>query len=175
MPKTFSAVVPPVTGSRLPNRVQGQPLGSAPLPSTTKSLQAPTATILEPGTSQAEEQFSSPDIHPTVSRALNQLQRDIRASTAQTRADPTANKNLLEGLSLVNGAAGGVGPNVISHGLGAPYRGYRICTVRGGALTAHAAIAPTQANPSQTSLLLWTQFAPFVSGGQVLVDLEVWA
>lgn len=171
-----------LVGSVLPNRVQGQLFGShAPL-RPVKSLGQSYQAIYQPGLSQTQEHFNHPDIPAPVARALNQLQQNIHESTAQVLADPTSNKQLLEGIALTQGTTstslGPTNPTIISHGLPSPYRGYRICTVRGGTLQGHAALAPTQSNPSSTSLLLWVQFKAFVIQGivqAVLADIEVWA
>ena len=86
-----------------------------------------------------------------------------------------AKRNILEQVPLTSGSGGGVNPNMIAHGLSAPYRGYNILTVRGGIITGHAVLPPTSAAPAEQFLLLWTVLAPFVGGTPVTADIEVWA
>ena len=176
MTKSLSTARIALVGGSLPNRVQGQPFGAKALPNASKSLGQQPVAILQPGSAQAEEQFSSHSgMPPAVARALNQLQRDIRESTAAARSDPTANKTLMESVALSAGGDGGTNPTPLQHGLGGPYRGYRIGSVRGGYISGHAAVAPTAAAPASVALLLWTKLTPFVAGGAVTADVEIWA
>lgn len=171
-------------GTRIPNRVQGQPFGAQPIQANqprTNTLAGNSAALLQPGTAQGQEQFGY-GMDSATARALNQIQRNIQEALGQVKSDPTANKQMHESLQLTQGTTdktlGPMNPTIVNHGLTSPYRGYRICTVRGGVLTGHAALSPTQSNPSNTSLLLWTQFTPFVINGvtqKVLADIEVWA
>lgn len=174
-----SLTAPPLTlTSRLPVRVQGQPLGSKATVQPTQSLNRAPVTITQPGSAQAEEQFNHPDVHPAVGRMLNDLQKKINEAIGQTKADPTSNKNLLEGVTLTASAVSSgqpTNPTIIAHGLAQPYRGYRVCTVRGGTLVGHAALPATAANPTTTHLILFTHIAPWASGGTVQADIEVWA
>ena len=190
MQKTFTQKPSTLIRNQLPNRVQGEPLGSPALPNTVntsgqltgiKTLGQSPPTVLQPGAVQAEEQFSHRNIPVEISRALNQVQRNVNSAMQQVKADPTANKNLHENVVLshgtvVNGVPGK--PNVINHGLNMPYRGYRICTVKGGYLTGHSALPSTTTHPASANLLLWTQFKPFQVNGvdnTVTADIEVYS
>lgn len=176
MVRSLPTVRPSVTSSQLPNRVQGAPFGTDSASDPSKSLAAGAPSILQPGPAQAHEQFSAgPDIHPAVARALNQLQRNIAEAIGQSKGDPTAAKQLFENVTVKDGDVDGNNANVISHGLGKPYRGYRICSVRGGSLTGHAAMSPKATQPpTSAALLLWTAVKPFASGGAVSIDVEVY-
>jgi hypothetical protein len=160
---------------RLPNRVQGSPFGSVNYNSPNANLPIKPVSILQPGPAQAVEQFNHPSIPKEVARALNQLQTNIQQATSQVKADPTSNKNLFEQINLIYGGSGGTFPNVISHGLDAPYRGYRVCTVRNGAINQHAAITPTTAYPADKYLLLWTEVTTVFGTATVSADIEIWA
>jgi hypothetical protein len=156
----------------VPNRIQGAPFGT----SNPNSSRLPTQTsaILVPGPAQAIEQFNHPDIPMAVSRAMNQLQQNVRGALSQAKADPTADKNLIEQLTVNAGGSNGKAPwTIVQHGLGKAYRGYRIDTVRGGFIVGHAAIAPTAQYPATTALILWTWTQQFGTD-PVTIDIEVW-
>lgn len=151
-----------------PSRVQGQPYGTLNLNNPNGNLPRAPVAIVQPGPSQAKEQFNRPGVPSAVGRALDDLQTAIQAATEQSRSDPTANKNLFEQVNV------NTGTNAIQHGLGSSYRGYRICTVRGGFITGHCALPPTSDAPATTTLLLNLECKPS-SSTPVMLDVEVWS
>lgn len=158
---------------RLPSRIQGQPLGTLNL--NRGNLPKLQPSIFQPGPAPSPEQFNRPGVSLEVARALNDLQEKLTAAVKQVKADPTANKNLLEQVTLNAGGNGGSNPTIINHQIGSPYRGYRICTVRNGSIAGHCALSPTSQYPASTNLLLWTSVVPFSSTVPVTADIEVWA
>ena len=163
---------------QLPSRIQGQPLGTAnPATSATPVLLRPSVQLFQPGPSQPKEQFSHPSIPLEVARALNQIQRNIEQAASQVKADPTANKNVLENVTLQNYKTVGTGVsgwNNIPHSLGFAYRDYRICSVRNGYITGHAAIPPDAAHPATATLSLWTSLVQFNKTVPVMATIEIW-
>jgi hypothetical protein len=174
-----------------PSRVQGQPFGVQNANQGNVASQAQGSpnlfspfngpVIATVGPTQPIEQFNRPGIPLEVSRALNQLQQNVAQSISQIKNNPKSYQKLFEGLQLAAGAltsGAPVGPFcIIQHGLGKAYRGYTIGTVRGGFITAHAAIAPSPQYPAAQWLVLWTQQTAFVLGGvtqSVLADIEVY-
>ena len=168
--------------ARIPNRVQGQPFNVSQasrsgLPASVQAQNLPLpAAILVPGPAQPLEYFGSlQNVPAPLARAMNDLQTNVAQALNASKSDPTANKTLIEQLAITQGGSSGATPyNYVAHGLGAPYRGYRIDSVRNGYVTGHAAIAPTAETPASQALLLWTAFTAFGSA-PVTIDLEVWA
>jgi hypothetical protein len=161
---------------RIPGRIQYQPYGQ--VNTTSGNQPVPKPSILVPGPTQAREVFNAPDVDPAVARALNDLQSKIASATQVAKSDPTGNKNLLQGVPLVNGYTGGAtGFNFIAHELNVPYTGYRINAVSGGFIEGHCVIAPTGPTPPyplNRYLTLWTKVSVFVEGTPVLMDIEIY-
>jgi hypothetical protein len=159
---------------RLPSRIQGQPFGTANPATSTPAALRPAVQLVQAGPAQAKQWFTEPDISDGTARALNTLQRKIDEATSQVRADPTADKNVIEQVPLKNGTTGGGNFNVIPHGLGFTYRDYRICSVRNGYITGHCAIPPDAGHPANAVLSLWTQVVQFKAGVPVSATIEIW-
>ena len=130
-------------------------------------------TTLNPGPGQAREQFNEPGIPATVARALNQIQENIHQSTQQAKGSPSGGGNLLRGVILTNGGTNGANPNVIAHGLGIAYTGYKIHAIYNGSIDKYATIAPSTAFPANRVLLLWTQVTAFPNQN-VSCDIEIY-
>jgi hypothetical protein len=98
---------PLTVGGHIPTRMpQGQVGG---LNQATTGRVMPRPLLLQPGPALALTHLED--------RQINDLQQSAKQSTAQSRGNPTANGNLLEGVVLAAGA------NTIAHGLGSPIRG----------------------------------------------------
>lgn len=156
-------------------RIQGSPYGSTNV--SAGNFPQRTPAIHQPGPSQAREVFNAPDMPQSVARALNDLQSKIASAHEQIKADPTANKNVIENLPIMGGSATGGAPtgiNFIEHQLGIPYRSYRINGVQNGYIEGHCAVAPTGSYPPKsTHLLLWTKVTAF-GNSPVLLDIEIY-
>lgn len=174
-----SLTAPPLTlTSRLPNRVQGQPFGTKAAVRPTQSLGTEPVAILQPGSAQGLEQYNGPDVPPAISRQLNDMQRNIGEAIGQVKADPTANKVLHEGVALnagilANGSP--TNPTIVAHGLAQPYRGFRLCAVRGGTIAPPVVLPPTTANPATTHIILYVPQLTEFTGQTVVADFEVYA
>lgn len=162
---------------RIPIRQQNQPHGS--VNTAVPGRVIPLPVIRQSGPAMALEQFM--ELDPNTRRALHQVQQNVAAAFRQVKAMPMANGNLLEGVALTNGGAGGAVPyNTLNHGLGQPYRGYHILGVRNGAVIQHSVIA--NANPTNVpvspldsaQIRIWTLISAF-GASPVLADIWVYA
>ncbi|HJZ02979.1 MAG TPA: hypothetical protein VJ305_19835 [Streptosporangiaceae bacterium] len=155
--------------ARLPNRVQNQPFGSQN--NAGKNRQAPQPTLLVSGPAQGHEQAIDPKIPEPVLRQLNTLQDNIRAATSQIKANPTGNSQLLQGITLENGAAMGATPyTTLNHGLQAMATSIVVHGVYGGTIDK----GPVIISKSNTSVEIWTQVTAF-PGQNVTADILVYA
>lgn len=155
--------------NRLPNRVQNQPFGSQN--NAGKNRVAPPPTQLFGGPAQSHEQISDPKIPEPVLRQLNTLQDNIRTATAQVKANPTANSQLLQGTSLVQGGANGAGPYVVvDHGLQAMPTSVQVHGVYGGTYDSYSVISYTT-----TQATLWFKTITSFPNQSVTADILVYA
>ena len=155
---------------RLPNRVQLQPFGSQNNAGSARKLPPPAQ--LYSGPAQAHEQIIDPKIPEAVLRQLNTLQDNIRQATAQVKANPTANSQLLQGVTLENGGASGATPyTTLDHGLGVQASGIVVHAVYGGQITSGP---PTVISKSSTQVVIWTLITAF-PGMNVSADILVYA
>jgi hypothetical protein len=142
--------------ARIPSRVQVAGLGSTPAP------QAPTANrravlapvLLQAGPPLAREQ--------TKDRQANQVQTNTLLAIRQSKANPRANSNLLEGVALQAGV-----PTLVAHGLGAPFRGVALS---GFSAATTWSVQRAGANPQQDRA-----FVLLTATNNVVCDVEVWA
>lgn len=92
---------------KLPVRIQGTAYGSQSVPTSSSSGQA-SPSIRQLGPSQPREQFAD--------RQLNAIQRSVEQATSIAKANPMAQGNLLEKVTLASG------DNIVVHGLGTAFR-----------------------------------------------------
>lgn len=156
---------------RLSSRLQQAPFGtrnpSAPARTATPSIQLR-------GPALPVELFANEQLDPATRRSLLAIQQNTRQAFAQSRSSPFAQANLVQGVTLAQGSANGVAPNIVSHGLGVTPSGYAILNTTDGFVTAHAKIAPTQGDP-KSIIRIWTTFTAFAGASVVLADILVYA
>jgi hypothetical protein len=138
----------PITlGTALPTRIANAQQGSVNPAYGARVV--PKPLVPTPGPAFAREH--------TTDRQINRAQENARVAGQQSRTNPLANGNLLEGLSLSTGTT------TISHGLGKPIRGMLM-----GAMSAAVTWSFAKgATPTQNFQL--------TVSGPVTIDLWVYA
>jgi hypothetical protein len=156
---------------QIPSQVKNQPFGTQN--NAGLARKAPRPVQLIPGPAQGIEPLNSVGLPPDQARALQAVQKNITAATQQTRSDPTANKNFLQGVPLTNGGTNGTQPNIVAHGLGFAYSGYNIHAVYGGYITAHTLIPNSNPTLDSAQIQIWTLVTAFPNQ-TVMADIEIY-
>lgn len=160
--------------SRNPVSIQNGAYGSVnPLAVGTKRPVPAPFTLARPPVQGVEQFTDIPD--ENTSRALNQLQENIRSATAQSKSNPFADCNLLVNVTLTAGGASGADPMVLSHGLGRALQGFQIQSSTKGGSVLKSALIPNP-NPDEDSSLFrcWVELVVFEEGGSVIADILVY-
>jgi hypothetical protein len=150
---------------RVPVRILTNAFGSrntSGAPANARSVPLPSIRM-PGGVAMVRHMFSAvKDISPELARMLDSLQTTVMAAMGLVKRMPFAEGNMIEGVSLTNGAT-----TAVPHGLGRPARGYLLCNVTGTAPNVYRLV---QANTALEN----TQILLDNSGLPCTADVWIW-